>query len=144
MNVNWIGAASSAFGVILAVWSLWYARVQSKRVSDLYRNEMISLWASLDRIRTLIWQVEKVTNDEGFVEGGELSSVQKQVLPQIFKGLCDEYVRIAQLIVQKTPGLTVAAVDRWAEMGRLKTPWQKAQFVNLIAAFDDRSSIGEG
>jgi hypothetical protein len=134
MDMNIIGAALSALGLLLAVWSLWYARLQARKVSDLQRNEIISLWAFLDRIRTLIWEVEHIANDDGYVNTGELTTEQRKVIPRVFKGLCCEYVRVVELIVKKTPSMTLDDVKKWRKMGRLKTDWQERQFLNLVLA----------
>lgn len=134
MDMNIIGAALSALGLLLAVWSLWYARLQARKVSDLQRNEIISLWAFLDRIRTLIWELEHIANDDGYVNTGELTTEHRQVIPRVFKGLCCEYLRVAEFIVKKTPSMTLDDVKQWRKMGRLKTDWQERQFLNLVLA----------
>jgi len=134
MNMNILGAVLSALGLLLAVWSLWYARVQARKVSDLQRNEIISLWAFLDRIRTLIWEVEHISNENSYIKTGELTTKQRQVIPRVFKGLCCEYLRVAELIVKKTPSMTLDDVKQWREMSRLKTDWQERQFLNLVLA----------
>lgn len=136
MDFNIIGALLSAFGIILTIWALWYARVQAKKVSDLERNEIISLCAFLDRIRTLIWEIEHVTKeDDGYVDTVELSPKQRQMITRVFKGLCSEYVSVAEMIVKKMPGITVDDIEEWVKMGRIKTDWQRAQFINLVTAY---------
>ena len=136
-----IGIIVGIIGLILAIWSIWYARVQARKVAGIHRSEMISLWATLDRTRTLLMQIQRITSDQGFVESGELTGRHKQILPQIFKGLCDEYVRIAEFIVRKSPGLTTEIVHTWKEAGRLKTDWQEEQFLNLIAAANKQREV---
>lgn len=120
----------------MTLWSIWYARKQSKRVSDISRNEIVSLWAHLDRVRTLVGQIEELSNDEKFIETGNLNAKQKQTLPKIHKGLCDEYVRVVELIVKKKTKMTKNTIDIWQKEGKIKTEWQKQQFMNLI----DRAS----
>jgi hypothetical protein len=102
-------------------------------MQGIQRNEMISLWAHLDRIRALITEISRITRDDNFRETGTLTASQVQILPGIHKGLADEYVRTAELIVKKTPDVSLEAVEHWAELGKLKTDWQKQQFMNLIA-----------
>ncbi|MCK4664953.1 MAG: hypothetical protein KAT68_18935 [Bacteroidales bacterium] len=132
MDINVIGVISSTIGVMLTIWAIWYAKQQSKKVSNIRKNEMTSLWAHFDRVRTLLSQIQRITDDEGFIESGNLNNYQQQQLPQIFKGLCDECIRVIELIVQKVPNISIKHIEKWAEMGRLKTDWQKQQFINLI------------
>jgi len=124
-------------GLTLSIWSIWYARQQTKINQDIRRNEMISLWAHLDRIRTLFSQIQYITDDDRFHETGTLNAVQKQILPKIHKGLADEYVRIVELIVKKTPVISIQTIDNWEELGRLKSEWQKQQFLNLIPTLSE-------
>jgi len=98
---------------------------------------MISLWAHLDRIRTLFSQIQYITDDDRFHETGTLNAVQKQILPKIHKGLADEYVRIVELIVKKTPVISIQTIDNWEELGRLKSEWQNQQFLNLIPTLSE-------
>lgn len=129
-----LGMGLSVLGICLTVWSVWYARQQSKLISSIQRNEMISLWAFLDRIRTMLLQMENNGLKDGQIEEEKIEIIKSKVLPQLFKGLCDQYVMIAELIVQKTPGISLEDVERWVELNRLKTKWQKNQFVNLVEA----------
>jgi len=129
-----IGIALSVLGACLTVWSLWYAKQQAKHVSNIQRNEMISLWAFLDRVRTLLFQMESDGLENGEVEEEKLELIKTKILPQLFKGLCDQYVMIAGLIVQKTPHISLDDIDRWVQINRLKTDWQRDQFVNLVEA----------
>ena len=143
MDLTSIGAALTAVGVLLTIWAIWYARNQSKKLSDIHRNEMISLWAHLDRIRTLLMQMQKVISfeDKSLIKNGVLTPYQEMQLSQIAKGLCDEYVRVAELVVKKTPSVTIKDVEEWTKIGRIKTDWQRQQFLNLITLTDDKSRI---
>ncbi|MCP4679274.1 MAG: hypothetical protein GY854_28060 [Deltaproteobacteria bacterium] len=134
MNINIVGTALSAVGALLTVWSLWYARQQTRKVLNLERQEIISLWAFLDRIRTMIWEIQHIVDDRADVAAAEMSQSQRKFTERVFKGLCSEYVRVAEMIVKKTPGLTLDEVKEWRAIRRLKTDWQESQFVNLIMA----------
>lgn len=127
-----LGSVLSATGILLAIWSLWYAKKQSKLLSDAHRNEMISLWAQLDRVRTLMTQVEEITQENGFIKNGTLTRNQQQILPKIHKGVCDDYVRIVELIVKKSPQISLKKIEQLLKMGIIKSDWQKQQFVNLV------------
>lgn len=129
-----IGIILTILGVGLTIWSLWYAKQQSKLVTNAHRNEMISLWAFLDRVRTLLFQMETNGLKNGEIDEEKLEVIKSKVLPQLFKGLCDHYVMVAKMIVQKTPDISLNDVDRWVEINRLKTDWQKSQFINLVEA----------
>ena len=140
MDLTLIGATLTAVGVLLTIGAIWYARNQSKKLADSHRNEMISLWAHLGRVRTLLMQIQRITDDDGFIDNGTLTADQQHILPQIFKGLCDEYVRVAELIVKKKPNVTTEDVEQWTEAGKIKTDWQKQQFMNLITEYTDEKS----
>ena len=127
-----IGYTLSAVGVILAIFSLIYAKHQSKMLSDARRDEIISLWAHLDRVRTLMFQTETITGEGGFITNGTLNPKQIQILPKVHKGLCDEYVRMAELIIKKSPNFSLKEVDELCKQKVIKTDWQKQQFINLI------------
>jgi len=124
MTLTLVGSMPALLGVILTIWSILYARKQSEKLSDVQRNEMISLWAHLDRICTLITQIEKITDDNGYISSGSSSPYHQQILPQIFKGLCNEYVRTVELVVKETPNITIVDVEEWETQGKLKTDWQ--------------------
>jgi enoyl-CoA hydratase/carnithine racemase len=62
-----------------------------------------------------------------------LNSHAKQIIPKIFKGLSDEYVRIAALIIMKNQDTTIETINAWEKAGIIKTEWQKQRFINLIA-----------
>jgi len=127
-----IGYVLGVIGVILTILSLIYAKHQSKMLSNAHRDEIISLWASLDRVRTLIFQTEKITDEDGFITNGTLNPNQLQMLPKIHKGLCDEYIRMAELIIKKSPNFSLKEVDELCERKVIQTDWQKQQFINLI------------
>lgn len=141
MDINYIGVVLSTIGILLTVWALWYARVQGKKVSDLRRNEMISLWAFLDRIGTIFAQVQLITDDEGYIESGKLSPEQRQVIPKIHKALADQYIRVVEIIVKKSPELTFEDIERWKKIGIINSEWRKMQFVNLLAASKSTEEI---
>ena len=129
-----VGIGMSAVGVCLTIWAIWYARKQGERVRSIKRSEMIALWALLDRIRTIILQMERDGVKSTGINEENIQRITMTVLPQVFKGICDHYVNIVELIVEKTPGLTLEGVVRWRREGRLKTEWQEAQFKNLVEA----------
>ncbi len=136
MNLTILGAILTTIGTLLTLWSLLYAKSQAKKVSDLRRNQNITLWATLSRVGRSISDVNKITGDDAFVENGELSEKQKQVLPKIHRGLSDQYIRLAELIVQNDVSITELDVEKWRDDKRpgIETDWRKNQFINLILA----------
>lgn len=132
MEINIIGAISSTIGVLLSLWAIWYAKLQSNEVSKIRKNELLFLWTHFDRVKTLLMHIKRITNAEGFIESENLSNYQQQHLLQIFKGFYYEYIRAAELIVQKIPNISLNYIEKWADKGRFKSDWQKQQFINLL------------
>ena len=112
------------------------ARAQNRKLSDLKRNQNITLWSTLSRVGRSISDIVKVTDDDGFVENGILSERQRQIIPKVHRGLTDQYIRLAELIVQNDSALTKEDIEKWYQERRpgLETDWRKQQFINLIAA----------
>ena len=144
MDLSVVGAVLSSVGILLSAWAIWFARQQRKLVSTIERNELVSLWAQLDRIRTLIIQVESITDDQGFLESQTLTFKQQQVLPGVHRGLIEAYVRLVELVVKKHPDLSVSDIDRWKRMGRIKTDWQRQQFLNLVTGEEQEEGMEKG
>ncbi len=145
MNMTILGTILTTVGTLLTLWSLLYARSQAKKVSDLKRNQNITLWAALSRVARSISDINKITGDDAFVENGELSEEQKQVLPKIHRGLSDQFIRLAELIVQNDVSITKLDVEKWRDEKRpgLETDWRKNQFINLILAGSDKSDSNQ-
>ena len=80
------GIILAILGVVLTVWSFWYAKQQSKLVANAHRNRKISLWAFIDRIRTLLHQMETNGLKSGEVDEEKLEVIKSKVLPQLFNG----------------------------------------------------------
>ena len=136
MDITILGATLTTFGLLLTIWSLIYARQQSKKVSDLKRNQNITLWATLSRVARSISDIVKITDDEGFINSGQLTEKQKQILPKVHRGITDQYIRLAELIVQNDPGLTIKQIESWHNEKRpgVESDWRMQQFFNLITA----------
>ena len=135
-----LGAILSTGGVGLAIWSVWHSRQHAKRLSTIQRNEIVSLWAFLDRVRTSVYQIEQRGYTKDIDDFSLLEGKMSALVPRLHKGLCDLYVMLAAHIVQKTPGVSLDDVERWVKMNRLKTGWQKDQFVNLVEASESMMS----
>lgn len=132
MNINDLGFALTSIGLLLSIWAVYYSIIQAKKVSTLKRNELISLWVHLDRVRTLIYQLGTITNEKGIIDDPNLNIKQIQHIPLIYKGLCDEYIRVAEMIAQRTPKLNREIIDKWESDNKIKSNWQKQQFINMI------------
>jgi hypothetical protein len=136
-----LGAVLTTIGTLLTLWSVLYARTQGKKVSDLKRNQNITLWATLARVARSISDVRQMMGDDAFIEDGILSEKQKQVLPKIHRGLADQFIRLAELIIQNDVSITKSDIEKWLAEKRpgVETEWRKNQFVNLILAGSNKS-----
>ena len=56
------------------------------------------------------------------------------MISKISKGLAEQYIRHVELIVKKTPGISIAQANLWRETGMIETDWRLARFSNLILA----------
>jgi hypothetical protein len=136
MALEIVATVLTVLGILLTIWSLLYAKAQSKRVSNLRRNQNITLWAALARVGRSISDITKITDDDGFLEDGQLSERQKQILPKVHRGLSEQYIRLAEIIVQNDPSLTEEEIIQYNNDKRpgLENEWRKKQFINLIQA----------
>ena len=133
MTISTLGVTLTVVGVLLSVWSIWFAKKQAMLVADQKSKELISLWAHIDRLRTLIAQSEGLAKDYSILESQDLPGLQKRRLISLYKGLCDEYVRVAELIITKSTNINLDAIESLSRNKVLSTEWQKQRFINLIA-----------
>ena len=127
------GVLLGIVGVLLTIWSILYARKQSRLLSNARRDEIVSLWAHLDRIRTLISGYESIMKTNNSSEEQAIGLKRLRILSQMYRGLCDEYVRVAEMIVKKTPIVSMSQIEELSKRNVLRSDWQKQQFVNLIS-----------
>jgi len=146
MNWTIIGAVLTTIGVILTGCSLLYAKAQSRKFSDLNRNQNIMLWSTLSRVGRSISDVVKITDDDGFIQNGNLSEEQRQIIPKVHRGLTNQYIRLAELIVQNNSKLTKDDIEKWYQEKRpgIETDWRRKQFLNLIEAGSLKSGSDHG
>ncbi len=55
-----------------------------------------------------------------------------------------QYIRMVELIVKKTPDISLADINTWSDSGRLTTDWQRFQFVNLVMASESAKGARKG
>jgi hypothetical protein len=70
-----IGVILTIFGFIIGMGAFWYAKQQADKLADIHKTEMISLWAHIDRVHTLLIQIEEIAEDEKFIESGSLKRI---------------------------------------------------------------------
>jgi hypothetical protein len=136
MDGTSIGVALAIVGLMLTVWSMIYAKAQSRKMTDLTRNQNITMWATLSRVGRSISDITQITDNEDFLDNGQLTERQKLVLPKVHRGLSSLYIRLAELIVQNNPDMTTENIVLWFDEQRpgLESEWRKEQFLNLIIA----------